>query len=79
MFGEQLIVTGDDLPQRGSHLGIIGIGDVAERHERVATQMTDVAIGDVPATMTIEQLRIGGAEEIEQIDPPVDHHLCSSG
>ena len=69
MLGEEFVAAIGDFAQGVVHPLILGRSHIAESDERIAPQMTDIAIRDVPTAMAIDQFLIGGCEQIEEIHP----------
>src|SRR5207253_363723 len=52
-----------------AHIRIVATADVAERDERVPTEVSRIALGDVPATVARHELVVGCFEQRDEIDP----------
>ena len=69
VLGEQRVVALRESVNHREYVGIPRVGDVAERHERVAPQVAGVTSGDVPASVTLEQRLVVRREHLQQVHP----------
>ena len=68
MFGEYFVVTPGVSIERGDHGFIPRFCGVSENEQRVASKPSRIPVGEIPASMTLEELGIGGGQQLDGID-----------
>jgi hypothetical protein len=62
MCPDDSVAVGESGPQRRRHLSIITRRRVAEGNEGIAPEIPRLSSRDVPATVSLDQLLIGGSQ-----------------
>ncbi len=79
MSSEELVGMVEVLGQRGPHLRLHPVRDVAKRYQCVPPQVPGVPLGDVPTPVTVKQRVVAGREQVEEVDAGLaglSVHVC---